>query len=482
MSTVFGIHLGNSNACLAFNKDGKVDVIANNAGNRCTPSFIAALSSEEIVTGLSAKHQTIRNSNLTVINNKVFLDSDLQNEQLEEAIKKLTCPIIESPFQYKLEREEEFSTCLTPVQVASHLFAELSSIALQNQQSNDSKLKCVLSVPLHFSKTSRKNLAEAAQDGGFEVLQIISEPAAAILAYDLDSNEREQNVLVYRLGGISCDATLCSIKHGMIEVTDTIHSKNIGGNLITEQLAEYVAEEFYRKIKLDPRESRRTMLKLQMHSENVKHVLSSMQTAHCFIESLMDGVDWSQNLSRARFENLIQTNLVQYRQVIDELINRNKDFEINQIVVCGGGMKIPKIQQMLSGMFPKANVLTHIIPDEVIALGCAKQAGILTKQWDHEYEHLSMGVEFLQTDIYAKDKNEKEILLFERGVPISTEKRFKVETQSNEEELELDLFEKQDSEFVHLDKVSFELAADRKLNEIELIAKLTLNGISLDLY
>lgn len=162
---------------------------------------------------------------------------------------------------------------------------------------------------------------------------MITEPSAALLAYNLGVDVDESaNVLVVRLGGLSSDITIMNVHNGLYSVVDAIHLPHLGGNILTQALSEYLAAEFRQKWKLDPRESRRTMVKLNQTAEDVKHILSSMPSAHVFVESLMDGIDWSQNISRARFENIIAPKLTLFSKSIDEFIKKN-NVQIDKVTI-----------------------------------------------------------------------------------------------------------------------------------------------------
>lgn len=276
----------------------------------------------------------------------------------------------------------------------------------------------VLAVPLHWSQKSRQQYCKAVRDGGFEVLHVITEPSAALLAYNLGVDANETcNVLVVRLGGLSSDLTIMEVQNGLYSVVDSVHLPHLGGNILTQALSEYLAAEFNQKWKLDPRESRRTMVKLNATAENVKHILSTMPSAHVFVESLMDGIDWSQNISRARFENIIAPKLTLFSKPIDEFIKKNnvqidkvihftptEEHLINvrfqlQIIYTGGTMKIPKLQTAISSLFPNAEVLSTIPPDEVISIGCANQAAYVNGDGDEDGEQVDMEITTLPTDV-----------------------------------------------------------------------------------
>lgn len=153
------------------------------------------------------------------------------------------------------------------------------------------------------------------------MIGIVTEPSAALLAYEIGVDETEvSNVLVVRLGGLTADLTIISVRNGLYSVVDSVHLPHLGGNIITQVLSEYLAQEFFGKYKLDPRESRRTMIKLNESAENVKHILSAMPSAHVFIESLIDGIDFQSSISRARFENVIASKLSGIIRSIEEFI------------------------------------------------------------------------------------------------------------------------------------------------------------------
>lgn len=185
-------------------------------------------------------------------------------------------------------------------------------------------MEAVVAVPISWSQESRQQFRKAVCEGGFELIGMITEPSAALLAYDIGINANEaSNVLIVRLGGLTMDLTIMSVRNGLYSVVDNLHLPHLGGNILTQALSDYLAGEFCNKYKLDPRESRRTMVKLNETAENVKHILSSMPTAHVFVESLMDGIDWSQHISRARFENVIGAKLSLFSRPIEELIKKN---------------------------------------------------------------------------------------------------------------------------------------------------------------
>lgn len=193
-------------------------------------------------------------------------------------------------------------------------------------------MEAVIAVPIHFSVTSRKTLTKAAKEAGFVALQMLSEPSACLLAYDIGLDVAEKsNVLVVRIGGLSSDISLFHVENGFYQEIGHNRLATLGGNVLSKVLCDFLADEFRNKYKLDPRESRRTMIKLLQHAENCKHILSSISSAHVFIESLMDGVDWSQTISRARFENVIGAQISLFLRSIEELASRFSNNVVDKV-------------------------------------------------------------------------------------------------------------------------------------------------------
>lgn len=208
------------------------------------------------------------------------------------------------------------------------IFPENASHAAKS----DDRLEVVVAVPPYWSEKSRARFCDAVNQSGFDVLQVLTEPSAALLAYDLGVDQSETaTVLVVRLGGLSSDFSILSVANGLYTLVDSLHVPQLGGNLLTKTLADYLAQEFCNKWKLDPRESRRTMVKLHQYAENCKHVLSTMPSSHIFIESLMDGIDWSQNISRARYENVISSKISLFVRPIEEFVKKHASITIEKV-------------------------------------------------------------------------------------------------------------------------------------------------------
>ncbi|XP_038215844.1 heat shock 70 kDa protein 14-like [Zerene cesonia] len=410
MAVAYGIHLGNSSGCLAAFNNGTSSVLANDAGDRVTPAIVA-LNGSEWEVGLPAISGQA-SSKAIIKHNKRLMNCDWVEEDLAFVESSSSCRIQnEDKLVYEFETSETklFSN---PDNIATKIYAKLFTIASHSVK-DEGDLKLVLAAPLHWSHASREILTKCAELAGFDVLQVISEPAAALLAYNIEESPEDVNVLVYRLGGSTCAASIIKVSGGFISIEKNIFRSDLGGQSLTKELAVYIAQEFRQKWKLDPQESRRAMAKLLTHADNCKHVLSTLNSAHVFIESLVEGVDCSQNVTRARFENILSSKISAYLEPVQKVIE-SFDGTINKIVLCGGSMKIPKLQTAIANLLPNAEVLSGIKPDEVIAVGCAKHAGIILDFPNSSLTDVNTEVEFLGKDIYLKYLNQT-VKLFKEG-------------------------------------------------------------------
>lgn len=429
MAAAFGIHVGNSSACLALHSNGAVSVIANDSGDRVTPAILA-LNGTEWDIGLPAKIGQARNRS-TLTNNKSLLNDDFTDDNINTVTAESSCKVIsdeDNIIKYEFSSNETV-IYTTPDDIATKIYSKFFTIASNSARTN-CDLKTVLAAPLKWSKNSRQRLITAAELAGFDVLQVISEPAAAVLAYGVGETNKEEEhyVLVYRLGGSSCDATVLYVNGGMMSIENSVHRADLGGKLLTHDLVDYIAKEFCQKWKLDPKESRKSMNKLFHHADSCKHILSTLSSAHVFIESLLDGVDCSQNISRARFENAISSKMSMFMEPIHQVLNYNGlEQKINKIILCGGSMKVPKLQAAVTTLLPQAKVLSGISPDEVIAEGCARQAGFLLEIGHNQnLTDIHMDAQFSSKNIHAKYLD-KSICIFPENTALYTTNMLTIE-------------------------------------------------------
>lgn len=378
MPIAFGVHIGHTSMCVAAEKDGNVDVIANDAGDRVTPAVVG-MNEGEILVGLSAKQLSARKPESIA----------------QDTISKIAQDDKEVFALHDNGNTKQLST----EKVHSKLYKYMKDVALTYSTENDFS-KTVITVPLSFTPDQRKQVKNYATLGGLHVTQVISEPAAALLAYGISQNDQTESntCLVFKCGGASLTATVMQTSGGMFSVLGSV-TKEVGGDLVTNILIEMLAAEFKRKYKMDPRESKRGKMKLKINAENAKHVLSTLDNANCYIESLYEGIDFNSNVSRSRLDAEFSKILSKFIDPLHEVLDtvKIKPTDIDKVVLCGGTAKIPKLQKSLKDLFVNAELLNTINPDEVVAVGAATQASLLTQ--DDFIEDSNITVHGLNYDV-----------------------------------------------------------------------------------
>merc|ERR1712241_655445 len=306
--------------------------------------------------------------------------------------------------------------------VHTQFYKAMKTIAVNFLGSDDvTQANTVITVPLDFSKKQREIVKKCAISAGFNVTQVISEVAAATLAYDVsqESHDLTEKCLVYQCGGASLTCSVVSVSGGMISVMNSI-KKDIGGDQVTEILIGMIAQEFIRKYKADPRESKRGKMKLKLNADNVKHILSTLDNANCYIESLHEGIDFNANVSRSRLDAEFSKILSKFIDPLHEVLDtvKIKPTDIDKVVLCGGTAKIPKLQKSLKDLFVNAELLNSINPDEVVAVGAATQASLLTQ--DDFIEDSNITVHGLNYDVVfiASGHQEDPTVLIPKMCPI----------------------------------------------------------------
>jgi len=426
MSTSFGIHVGNTSACLAVSKDGKTDVVANPTGDRTTPACVA-YQDTEIIVGLAAKQGKIRNMSNTILNNKALVVGEVEQEMLDKS--GVTITQNNGRYTYEVDFKEQ-DYYVSPSDILCHIYKYVHDIA-DTHSANIGDSNCVLTVPLSYTEDQRSIIKNTGVKAGFKVVQVISEPVAACLAYGLGQLEPSDRyyTLVYRVGGISMSVSVVLVAGGCYTV---LASKDIsiGGDQVTDCLVQYLANEFKKKYKEDILTNKRGRAKLAAQAETVKHVLSTLDTAHCYVESLWDGMDFSCNVTRARFDNGLTTVLPDIMAPISALLTTANLLasDITKVVLAGGTTKVTKVQSALSNMFPQAEVLSSLAPDEVTAIGAAVQASYVTKETT---QHLREKFLAISQDIkvVVEGREEEEVVVVQdstlpvkRSIPITPNK------------------------------------------------------------
>ncbi|KAM9705473.1 heat shock 70 kDa protein 14 isoform 2-T2 [Menidia menidia] len=417
-----GIHFGYTCACVAIYKDGRAEVVANDAGDRVTPAVVGYRDTEQIV-GIAAKQGRVRNAANTVVKVKQVLGKRFDDPEAQAHKKETKCQVVNregKPF-YEITFGEP-PVYMAPEDVAKLIFIKMKETA-QSALGSD-VYDTVITVPFEFAYPQKQALRQAAEAAGFHVLRMIHEPAAALLAYNIgqECSYGKSHVLVYKLGGTSLSVTLLQINGGISRVLSTCTDHSIGGENFTQALAQHLASEFQRTYKHDVSSNARAMLKLMNSADMAKHTLSSLGSANCFVDSLHDGIDFECNVSRARFELLCSSLFNKSIQPVKSLLDEAglSAGVIDKVVLCGGSARIPRLQHLIREMFPEVELLSSAPPDEIIALGAAIEAGLLVGRDSIKSEEESFTVDVSAVDILLKEIDESGAETFTVLLPSGT--------------------------------------------------------------
>lgn len=375
-----GIDLGTTYSCVGVWQHGKVEIIANDQGNRTTPSYVAFTETERLI-GDSAKNQVAMNPQNTVFDAKRLIGRKYDDPKIQEDLKHWPFKVINDNSKPKIQVEYKGEIKrFTPEEISSMVLTKMKETA---EAYLGSKIRnAVVTVPAYFNDSQRQATKDAGAIAGLNVLRIINEPTAAALAYGLDKNLRgEKNILIFDLGGGTFDVSVLTIDEGsLFEVKATAGDTHLGGEDFDSRLVNHLAEEFKRKYKRDLKHNPRSLRRLRTAAERAKRTLSSSTEASIEIDALYDGQDFYTKISRARFEELCSDLFRSTLQPVDKALQDAKldKSSIHDVVLVGGSTRIPKIQSLLQNFFNGKALNLSINPDEAVAYGAAVQAAILT--------------------------------------------------------------------------------------------------------
>jgi len=379
IGTVIGIDLGTTYSCVGVFKNGRVEIIANDQGNRITPSYVAFMENSDRLVGDAAKNQATINPENTVFDVKRLIGRKFSDKSVQ-ADKKLV--------PYKIVSDKDKPVVQVTVGGETKKFApeEVSAMILSKMRATAETFlgkeikNAVVTVPAYFNDAQRQATKDAGVISGMKVERIINEPTAAAIAYGMDKTGGESNVLVFDLGGGTFDVTLLTIDNGVFEVLATNGDTHLGGEDFDQRVMQYFIKMMKKKNNVDISGDKRSLQKLRKEVERVKRALSTQQQARLEIEDLADGFDFSETLTRARFEelnnDLFKKTLGPVGKVMEDA-DLSKS-EIDEIVLVGGSTRIPKVQSLISEFFGGKEPSKGINPDEAVAYGAAVQGGILS--------------------------------------------------------------------------------------------------------
>lgn len=366
-----------------------MEIIANDQGNRTTPSYVAFTDTERLI-GDAAKNQVAMNPSNTVFDAKRLIGRRFDDTSVQADMKHWPFEVINDGSKPKIKVEYKGETkTFFPEEISSMVLTKMKEIA--EAYLGKTVTNAVVTVPAYFNDSQRQATKDAGTIAGLNVLRIINEPTAAAIAYGLDKKGTgERNVLIFDLGGGTFDVSCLTIEDGIFEVKSTAGDTHLGGEDFDNRMVNHFVQEFKRKHKKDITQNKRALRRLRTACERAKRTLSSSTQASIEIDSLFEGIDFYSTITRARFEEL---NADLFRSTLEPVEKALRDAkmdksQIHDIVLVGGSTRIPKIQKLLQDFFNGKDLNKSINPDEAVAYGAAVQAAILNGDKSEQVQDL----------------------------------------------------------------------------------------------
>ena len=397
---IIGIDLGTTYSCVGIFKNGQVEVIPNELGNRITPSVVA-FTDEERLIGEAAKNQVTVNPTRTLYDVKRLIGRKYNDKTVQYDKKYLPYEIVDKdgkPY-IQVPNVKGETKVFAPEEISAMVLVKMKEIA---ESYSGKKIKnAIVTVPAYFDNSQRQSTKDAGIISGLNVVRVLNEPTAAAIAYGLDETE-EKNILVFDLGGGTFDVSILTIDDGVFEVIGTNGDTHLGGEDFDQRVLDHFMKLIHKKNGIDISKDKRAIQKLKREVEKGKRALSSQHETKIEIEDLVEGFDFSESLSRAKFEEI---NADLFKKTLEPLklalegagLKKN---EVDEIVLVGGSTRIPKIRQLVKEFFNGKEPNTGINPDEAICYGAAVQGGVICGEDDQlgglviiDATPLSLGIE-----------------------------------------------------------------------------------------
>ncbi|RNA17413.1 78 kDa glucose-regulated [Brachionus plicatilis] len=370
--TVIGIDLGTTYSCVGVVKNGRVEIIANDQGNRITPSYVAFTSEGERLIGDAAKNQLTSNPENTIFDAKRLIGREFKDSSVQGDMKYWPFKVVDKNNKPHIQvKSADEQKLFAAEEVSAMVLGKMKEIA--EAYLGKKVTHAVVTVPAYFNDAQRQATKDAGVIAGMT-------PTAAAIAYGLDKKEGEKNILVFDLGGGTFDVSLLTIDNGVFEVVATNGDTHLGGEDFDNRVMEHFIKLFKKKSGKDIRKDNRAVQKLRREVEKAKRTLSTQFDTRIEIESFFDGEDFSETFTRARFEelnmDLFRNTMKPVQKVLEDAGLKKSD--IDEIVLVGGSTRIPKIQQLVKEYFDGKEPSRGINPDEAVAYGAAVQGGVLS--------------------------------------------------------------------------------------------------------
>ncbi|CAF1283289.1 unnamed protein product [Rotaria sordida] len=379
MRSAIGIDFGTVSSRVAVFQHGRVEIISNDQGNRTTSSYVA-FTDEGILIGDAAKNQVGRNPTNTVFDIKRLIGRKYDDPTVQTDMKHWPFKIINENRKLKLQVEYKKKVKLfTFEEISSMILTKMKEIAetYLGKRVSDA----VITIPSHFNYYQRLAIRDASVLAGLNVLRIVNSTSATAIAYVIDKKvSGQRNVLIFDLGGGTCDVSIIIIEEGILEVKSTAGNAHLGGKDFDNRMVTHFMRKFKHRHGKDLRENKRAIQRLRIACKQAKHTLSSASQAGIELDSLHEGIDFYSAITRAHFEEL---NAALFRSTLEPVEKALRDAkmdkaQIHDIVLVGGSTRIPKVQKFLQDLFNGKELTRSINPDEAVAYGAAIQAAVLT--------------------------------------------------------------------------------------------------------
>ena len=383
-----GIDLGTTYSCVGIYKNNSIEIIANDMGNRTTPSWVSFNDTDRLI-GDAAKTASTTNPTNTIYDIKRLMGRKYSDPIVQEEIKKLPYKVIQTEgdkirveVKYKNETKQ-----FSPEEISAMILSYMKQTA--EAYVGSTITNAVITVPAYFNDAQRQATKDAGVIAGLNVLRIINEPTAAAIAYGLDkmSEDNEKNIIVFDCGGGTHDISALTLDGGIFEVKSTCGNSHLGGEDFDNRLIDYCLDEFKKKNKIDlstieAERMKKIRARLHINVEKAKRLLSTSTAASVDIDSLYDGIDFSLSITRARFETLCSDLFRLTIEPLDQAMRDSKlsKAQITDVVLVGGSTRVPKVQELLAAYFGLTvdKLCKSINPDEAVAHGAAVQAAVLS--------------------------------------------------------------------------------------------------------